>query len=98
MEEVIIDSPINIETPFLEKILIGFSQIDRGSPVLYSDTVERIINRGLNELEIPKIASIACLLNKATNVHKGGFGFFEAMEKHVHQEMYEGRISFQQLT
>lgn len=40
--------------------------------------------RGLDKLEVTNIAEIAKNLSKATNVHKAGFGFFNAMEKHIH--------------
>lgn len=51
LEEVIIDTPIPIETDNLLKILAGYSQIDQGSAVFYSNISERIIHRGVEYLE-----------------------------------------------
>jgi len=48
MEEVITDSPIPIETEFLEKIIMGYAEIDQGSPVFYSILSQKIIGRGLD--------------------------------------------------
>lgn len=52
MEETIMDSPIGIETEHLEKILIGYSQIDQGGAGLYSHIVEKIVKRGLDKMEV----------------------------------------------
>jgi hypothetical protein len=84
MEEVVIDSPIKIETEFLEKILLGYTQIDQGTPVFYADIVEKLIDRGLENLEVIKIAEIARNLSRASNVHKAGYGFYNHMEKLIH--------------
>jgi hypothetical protein len=56
MEEVVTDSPVHIETEHLTKILKGYSEVDRGSPVFYSMIVEKLIGRGLAELGPEKAA------------------------------------------
>ena len=33
-------------------------------------------------------------LGKATNTHKGGFGFFAEMEKHVKNMLFQGKLDF----
>lgn len=67
IEETIIDSPIPIESEHLEKILLGFSEIDQGTPVLYGHIVEKLLKRGLEEIELPRLLEIAKGLSKATN-------------------------------
>jgi hypothetical protein len=54
-----------------------------GSPVFYSMIVEKLLERGLNNIDPVKITEIAKMLKKATNVQKGGYGFFVQMEKHL---------------
>jgi hypothetical protein len=68
LEETIIDSPIPIENEHLEKILLGYSQIDQGSAVLYSHISEKLIDRGLDKLSIDRIVEVAKNLKRATNV------------------------------
>lgn len=97
MEETIIDSPIGIESEHLEKILMGYSQIDQGSAVLYGYFVEKLVGRGIENLSIQNMVEIAKHLSKATNVHKAGYGYYEKMEKHIHQEINEGRVGFTEL-
>lgn len=97
MEEVIIDSEIPIETEYLEKIIFGYTQIDQGTPIFYSHVTEKIIKRGLENVDIVKLSEIAKNLSKATNVHKAGFGFYQELEKHIKKELNEGRVDFQQL-
>lgn len=84
LEETVIESPIPIETPHLEKILAAYSQIDQGTAPLYSTIVEKVLKRGLEELSIESVVEIGKHLKKATNVQAGGFGYFEQMEKHIH--------------
>ncbi|CDW77722.1 UNKNOWN [Stylonychia lemnae] len=97
MEEIIIDSPIGIENEYLQKILMGYSQVDLGSATLYGHIVERMLSRGLEKMSIQNIVEIARHLSKATNVHKAGYGFYEKMEKHIHKEIHEGRVTFPDL-
>ncbi len=51
MEEIVTDSPIPIETQFLQKILSGYAEIDMGSPEFYSIIIQKIIDRGLDKFE-----------------------------------------------
>jgi hypothetical protein len=51
MEEIVTDSPIPIETQYLQKILSGYAEIDMGSPEFYSIIIQKIINRGLEKFE-----------------------------------------------
>jgi hypothetical protein len=94
LEETIIDSPIGIETEHLEKILHGYSQIDQGTAVLFCHISEKIVGRGLELLTIERIVEIAKNLKRATNVQGGGFGYYEAMEKHIHKELHQSKIGF----
>ena len=59
MEEVITDSPIFIETDFLEKILIGYTEIDQGSPEFYSILIQKIIKRGLDQVDPVRLSALA---------------------------------------
>ena len=88
MEEVIIDSPIVIESEHLIKIVQGYSEIDMGSPVLYSVFVEKMLDRGIENLSPNQITSIAKALSKATNTQNGGFGWYAEMEKHLKTELH----------
>lgn len=97
LEETIIDSPIPIETEHLEKILAGYAQIDQGTPVFYSNIVEKLISRGIENIPIEKIVEICKNLKRATNIQQGGYGFFEVTEKHIHNELHHGRIGFPEL-
>lgn len=36
-------------------------------------------------------------LKRSTNVQAGGFGFFEAMEKHVHKQLHQNKLGFPEL-
>ena len=76
MEEVVTESQIAIETEFLHKILAGYAQVDRGSPVFYSILVEKIMGRGLEKLDSVTLTEMAKTLSKATEVTKGGYGFY----------------------
>jgi len=80
LEETITDSPIPIESEYLQKIIEGYCQIDMGSPELYGSIVQKFIDRGLNNLSPKDLTHIAKCLGKATNVQKGGFGFYKEME------------------
>jgi hypothetical protein len=53
------------------------------------------MHRGLDQLEVTKLAEISKHLSRATNVHKAGFGFFHEMEKEVHKQLHENNITFQ---
>mmetsp|Transcript_17974 Transcript_17974/g.30585 ORF Transcript_17974/g.30585 Transcript_17974/m.30585 type:complete len:325 (-) Transcript_17974:938-1912(-) len=97
MEDVITDSPIFIETENLHLILQGYSEVDAGSPAFYSIIVEKLLDRGLYKMDCVQAASVAKCLSKATNVQKGGFGFYRAMEKHLKTEMHQGRVNYEQL-
>ena len=94
MEETITDSPVFIESHHLTKILTGYAEVDRGSPAFYSIIVEKLIDRGIENIEVVEITKIARSLSKATNVQKGGYGFYKQMEKHIKTELHEGRVSF----
>lgn len=98
MEEVITDSPIPIETDLLVKIIQGYSQIDMGSPVFYSMFVEKILYRGLETLTPTQITEIAKALSKATNLQNGGFGFYQAMEVHLKNQLHQGKVTFTDLS
>jgi hypothetical protein len=76
MEEVVTDSQIPIETDYLVKVITGYAEIDLGSPELYSMLIEKIILRDVSNIEPVKRTEIAKTLSKATNVSKGGFGFY----------------------
>ena len=65
--------------------------------MLYSSIVEKILKRGIEELSVDRIVDIAKNLSRATNVHAGGYGFYEAMEKHIHNQLHEGKIDFEAL-
>lgn len=62
------DSPVFIETEHLQKILQGYSEVDKGSPVFYSILVTKILERGLWQLNPVEVSEIAKALSKATNV------------------------------
>ena len=49
MEELVVDSPIPIETENLEKLLAGYAQIDQGTAVFYTTIVEKILARWEDE-------------------------------------------------
>jgi hypothetical protein len=93
MEEVIIETSIPIESEHLEKILAGYSLIDQGTAPLYSDIVEKLMLRGLDKMSYERIVEVAKSLSKATNVHKGGYGWYEAMEKHIHMALHENKLT-----
>jgi hypothetical protein len=69
-----------------------------GSPVFYSMIVEKLLDRGLSSIDPVKITEIAKMLKKATNVQKGGYGFFAQMEKHLKNGCHQGQINFLELT
>jgi hypothetical protein len=48
-------------------------------------------------MTIESIVEVAKNLKRATNVHAGGFGFYEAMEKHIHAELHQNKLSFGEL-
>jgi len=52
------------------------------------------VGRGLELLTIERIVEIAKNLKRATNVQGGGFGYYEAMEKHIHKELHQSKIGF----
>ena len=52
LEEIIVDTPIAIETPHLIKILTGYSLADQGEPVLYSYIEEILLHRGLDTISV----------------------------------------------
>jgi hypothetical protein len=55
-----------------------------GSPEFYSILIQKIIDRGLDKFEnLQKISELANTLSKATNVHSGGYGYYNAIEKHI---------------
>lgn len=88
------DSPIPIETQYLDKILQGYALIDMGSPVFYSILIDKILHRGLeNHYEsAAKLTELVKTLNRATNVHKGCFGLNAAVEKKIIHDLHQGRF------
>ena len=48
-------------------------------------------------MSIERIVEVAKNLKRATNVQAGGFGFYEALEKHIHKELHQNKISFAEL-
>ena len=63
------DSPITIETDNLVKIMQGYAEIDQGSPEFFSDCIQRILLRGLDEFERPsQLTEIDKMLSKSTNM------------------------------
>ena len=52
LEETVIDSPVPIETPHLEKIIAAYTEVDLGTPVLYSSTVEKVLGRGIENMSL----------------------------------------------
>lgn len=69
MEEIVVDSPIKIETENLIKIMQGYAEIDQGSPEFFSDCIQKILLRGLDEFERPsQLTDIAKILSKSTNM------------------------------
>jgi hypothetical protein len=97
MEEVVTDSQVPIETDYLVKVITGYAEIDLGSPELYSMLIEKIIQRDLSNIEPVKRTEIAKTLSKATNVSKGGFGFYLEMEKSLKSDLHQGRMDFSEL-
>ena len=94
MEETITDSPIQIETPFLLKILQGYSQVDMGSPVFYKHIQEVILYRKFADMTPQAIAEMCSDFQKATNLPRGSqSSFFDEVEKHIRTEMAQGRFT-----
>jgi hypothetical protein len=56
-----------------------------------------LIVRGLDKMNIERIVEVAKNLRRATNVQSGGFGFYEAMEKHIHAELHQNKLTFADL-
>jgi len=48
-------------------------------------------------MTIERIVEVSKNLKRATNVQAGGFGFFEAMEKHIHKELHQNKLTFGEL-
>lgn len=94
MEEVVTDSAIPIETEFLMKVIAGYAEIDLGSPELYGMLIEKIIRRDVSEIDPVKRTELAKTLSKATNVTKGGFGFYKEMQKSLKNDLHQGMIDF----
>jgi len=78
----VIDSHIHIETEHFEKILAGFSLIDRGIPTFY-EHVASFLKERLEEMGAERAAKVAYYLRRSTNAHAGGFGYFKEMEKYI---------------
>ena len=94
MEEMATDSPIPIETEYLDKILQGYALIDMGSPEFYSILINKILDRDLSTeyTSAAKLTDLVRALNKATNVHKGAFGLNVAAEKKILNDLHQGRF------
>jgi hypothetical protein len=48
-------------------------------------------------MTIDRIVEVAKNLKRATNVQAAGFGFYEALEKYIHTEIHENKLSFADL-
>ena len=48
---------------------------------------EAILKRGLEKVDVVTISEIAKALGTSTNCQQGGFGFFNAAEKHLKNEI-----------
>jgi len=92
LECTVIESPIPIETPHLQKILQGYALVDQGTPEFYSHIMEVIENRGLGTVGSLELAEICRDLKRATNLPIGA-KFFHAVEKHLKTEMHQGRLA-----
>ena len=69
MEEVVVDSPIDIETENIVKILKGYAEIDQGSPEFYAHIMATFLYRGLDEFENPSdLSAVVKIASKATNM------------------------------
>lgn len=49
-------------------------------------------------MTIEQVVEVAKYLSKATNVHKAGYGYFHEMEKHIHKQLHENKLNFQDLS
>lgn len=45
-------------------------------------------------MSIERIVEVAKNLKRAKNVQAAGFGFYEALEKHIHAELHQNKLSF----
>lgn len=93
MEETIVDSPIEFEENHLYKFLKAYSQLNYGSPIIYSHLSEQL-KKFKDFLSVTRMAEICALFAKATNSHKAGFGFYHECEKQIKLEMDNNRLSF----
>lgn len=59
--------------------------------------IEKILDRGIEKLTVSQIMEITKSLGRATNTHKGGFGFYAEMEKHVKNLLFQGKMDFESL-
>ena len=62
--------------------------------MLYSTIAEKLVKRGLEEMTIERIVETGKNFKKATNVHAGAYGYYEAMEKHIHAELHQNKVDF----
>ncbi len=65
--------------------------------MLFGHIVEKLLKRGLEEIELPRLLEIAKGLSKATNTHKGAFGYYEALEKLIRTRIHQGKIEFREV-
>jgi len=68
LESTVIESPIPIETHYLQKILAGYALVDQGSPVFYAHIMEVLENRGFDKFSSLELAEICKDLKRATNL------------------------------
>ena len=59
---------------------------------------EAILKRGLEKVDVVTISEIAKALGTTTNCQQGGFGFFNAAEKHLKNEINQGGVNFIELS
>ena len=52
------------------------------------------MNRGLDQYEPVRLTKLANGLSRATNVHKGGYGLYNEMEKYIKNELHQGGMTF----
>ena len=51
-----------------------------GSPVFYSILIDKIVGRGLDQVDIVKLSEVAKTICKATNMAHGAYGFYAEYE------------------
>jgi hypothetical protein len=93
LEETIIDSPISIETPYLCKMLQGYSLVNMGSPIFYKHCQDVILKRKFKDLKYVEIADVCRDFARATQLPKGSQVFYGEVEKYIRTELAQGRFT-----